>query len=96
MRGAGSPRGAASPEPKFPWSSSSSDGPSMAVSAEQAILGKESQCKVPGMWQPSPQPQDDHANGLTGPCRALLIPARLGQGSWLCLGDALRKIRASA
>lgn len=37
-------------------SSSSCDGTSMAVFAKQAILGKKSQCKVPGMWQLSPYP----------------------------------------
>lgn len=41
-------------------------------------------------------PQDDHANGLAGPCKALLIPARLGQGSRLRLCNALREIWASA
>lgn len=49
-----------------------------------------------GAWDGQPSPQDNHANGLAGPCRALLIPARLGHGSWRCLGDALRKIRAPA
>lgn len=53
VRGAPPARGAASSEPQFPGSSSISDGPSMAVCANQAVLGKESQRWVPGMGSPA-------------------------------------------